>query len=119
MKKNLLVIASIVAIVVICSIVFVACAPSSYDKAVEKMEDAGYTVIGSTYSATDSGAVATLTATNATIQSSLNGTAKTVVAVLYESSKQAKAAAADNEDAVVSGKWVLAGDAEAIKAFKK
>ena len=119
MKKNLLVIASIVAIVIICSVVFVACAPSNYEKAVAKMEEAGYTVVGTQYSATDSGAVATLTATNASLKSALNGTAKTVVATLYESSKQAKAAAADNSDAVVSGKWVLTGDADAIKAFKK
>ena len=44
MKRSLVLVATIVALVVICAVVFTACVPSDYNKAAEKFESAGYKV---------------------------------------------------------------------------
>ena len=106
-------------VVVFAAFVLVACAPSSYEKAKAKMDDAGYTCLGGVNKEVgDNGEVATLSGT--TIKENF-------VAVLYDSSSNAKKAfnsAKDAEGKVpdnleLVGKWVIYGSENAVKAFKK
>lgn len=99
-------------------VLLVACAPSSYDKAKEKMENANYACLGGVYDEVQKdGSVASLTGT-INLQ-------KGFTAVLYDSAKNAKAAYNETKDAegktdyVLVGKWVIIGSEEAVKAFKK
>ncbi len=109
-------------LLVVTAFTFAACVPSSYDKAVSKMQDAGYTVAGSTYDK-DTGAVGSFAATKVSLSNIGNSNA--IIATLYSSSKEAKAAydklkSEDNkENLKQKGKWVYFGSSEAIKAFEK
>ena len=110
-------------LLVVTAFTFAACVPSSYDKAASKMQDAGYTVAGSTYDKTDAGAVGSFVATKVSLSNI--GSSSAITATLYSSSKEAKAAydklkSEDNkENLKQKGKWVYFGSSEAIKAFEK
>ena len=107
----------------------VACAPSSVDKAKEKMEKAGYNCAALTGDEVDEdgyvgGFVASEKGNNilGSIGSALEG--KVMFAALYDSASHAKAAAKDDDGNIpdgveVIGKWDVSGDRDAIKAFKK
>ena len=92
----------------------VACAPINVEKAEDKMEDAGYTVIA--YSGDDDaeGLVGGLIA-----KKGLLGDGMT--ALLFESREDAKEFMEDlgDDSAVLKGKWVCWGDEDAIKDFTK
>ena len=109
MKKFLLAI-----ITAIMCIGMAACTPSSVEKAEEKMQEAGYTVLA--YSNEDAeGMVGGFTANKGLIGG------ETITAMLFDS----KDAASDfygtysqiNSKAVLDGKWVYSGSEEAVKAF--
>ncbi len=106
---------------------FAACAPANVEKAQAKMEKAEYKVVVNDNQAIVDGlygeeAVATVTATKGGLTNM-----KGVSAILFESAKAAKAyykdikEDADEDDGVLkcSGKWVVMGDEEAVKAFLK
>ena len=93
-----------------------ACAPSSVEKAEEKMQEAGYTVVA--YEKEDAeGLVGGFVAT-AGLSGLLGG--NTMTALLFET----KDAASDfystvsEAGAVLDGKWVYWGSEEAVDAFK-
>ena len=106
-----------------------ACAPKDSDAAKAKLEKAGYSVTWTAYSEVqEDGAVGKLAAvkgssTGALIGSLIDGEGLT--ATLYDSAKNAKAALAETQDAEgktnaqVVGKWLVYGNEDAIKAFKK
>lgn len=130
MKKSFVLITTIVALVVICSIVFAACAPSNTEKAKAKMEKAGYTATVTTFSKVgDNGEVATVVGAKKSDGNILSQVGSALddnyAATLYDSSKSAKAALEKTKDAegktsaVLAGKWVIVGSEAAIKAFKK
>lgn len=107
-------------VVVFAAFVLVACAPSSYEKAKAKMEDANYVCLGGVNKEVgDNGEVATLSGTINLKES--------FTAVLYDSASNAKKAYNSAKDAEgnapenlqVVGKWVIYGTDGAIKAFKK
>lgn len=107
-------------VVVFAAFVLVACAPSTYEKAKAKMEDANYICTGSVNKEVgDNGEVATLTGT-------IN-LKENFVAVLYDSTANAKKAFNDSKDAEGKvpenlervGKWVIYGSEGAVKTFKK
>ena len=108
MKKFLLAI-----VTAIMCIGMAACAPSSVEKAEEKMEKAGYTVIA--YEGKEEGSVGGFIANKGLIGG------ETITAILFES----KDAATDfygtysqlDSNAVLDGKWVYSGSEEAVKAF--
>ena len=113
----------LIALLVVVFAVFVlaACAPASSDKAKAKMEKAGYTVTWTAYDKVqDDGGVGLFTAT------AKGGIIPVFYAQLYDSSSNAKKAFNDAKDAEgkapenleLVGKWVVYGDADAIKAFK-
>ena len=114
----------------ICMCLFcVACAPADMGKAKEKMEEAGYkvTVVGETAAELLSGAYA-VDMMNATKSEGglLNLEIETVTAILFESSSAAKDYydsvkddKEEDESCKQSGKWVITGTEEAIKAFTK
>lgn len=106
-------------VVVFAAFVLVACAPSSYDKAKAKMDDAGYTCLGGVLKSTgDNGEVANLSGTTikenftATLYDSASNAKKA-----FDSLKNAEGDAPENIEKV--GKWVIWGSENAIKAFKK
>ena len=93
---------------------FAACAPSSVEKAEEKMEKAGYTVVA--YSEKDAeGMVGGFVATNGL----LSGNSMT--AVLFETKDDATDfySKVDSMGAILDGKWVYWGSEEAIEEFTK
>lgn len=111
----------LIALLVVVFAVFVlaACAPSTYEKAKAKMDDAGYTCIGSVLKEVgDNGEVATLSGTTikenftAVLYDSTSNAKKA-----FDSSKNAEGKAPENLERV--GKWVIYGSENAIKAFKK
>ena len=109
---------------------FMACAPSSSADAKAKMEKAGYSAVVSTLSEVgENGEVATIACTKtgdgnifsqigSALENAFSGT-------MYDSYKSAKAAydktkdAESNTSAVLSGKWVIYGNEESVKAFSK
>lgn len=90
----------------------VACAPASVEKAEDKMEDAGYTVLA--YEQDAEGLVGGIIA-----KKGLMGDGMT--ALLFETKDDAKDFMEDlgDDDAVLKGKWVCWGDDDAIKDFTK
>lgn len=105
-KKRFIAVIAIALITVLLLVTLTACGPSSIDAAKKKMEKKGYTVLA--YKAEDgTGGIA--------CSKGLLGDKMT--AVLYESSKDAKAAA-EKSGAQQIGKWVVAGSDAAIKDFK-
>ena len=92
-----------------------ACAPSSIDKAKEKMEEADYTVI----SYSDDEAEGCIGGISASKFADLEF--DTIYALLFDSKKAAKEYHEDcnNDDAVLDGKWVYWGTEDAIEVFKK
>ena len=94
---------------------FVACVPSSMDKAEEKMKKEGYTVIAYTDEEAE-GLVGAFTATK--MEGILN--VDNVTALLFESSKAAKEyyEGLDNKgSALQDGKWVYWGTEDGIEDF--
>ena len=93
-----------------------ACAPSSVEKAEEKMQKAGYTVVA--YEKEDAeGFVGGFVAT-AGLSGLLGG--NTMTALLFETTDAASDfySVANQAGAVLDGKWVYWGSEEAIKEFK-
>lgn len=113
----------------VCAILLVACAPSSSDAAVKKMEKAGYSASFTTLKEVgEDGEVGYLVATKGQsigglLDGLLDGDA--LSAALYDSSSNAKKAfdatknAEGKTSCVLVGKWVVSGSDEAVKAFKK
>jgi len=106
-------------------VAFAACAPANVEKAQAKMEKAEYSVAVWGEEAAEfaygEDAEDALVATKGGV---MNG--KAVTAVLFETSKAAKEYYNDakedaGEDVTVkkSGKWVVMGDEDAVKAFLK
>ena len=111
------------------ALVLVGCAPKDSDAAKAKMEKAGYTAVWSAYSEVkEDGSVGYLVANKGkSIGASLDGLldGDNLTAVLYNSTKNAKAAFNDTKNAEgktnysLVGKWVVYGGEAAVKAFKK
>ena len=122
MKKFAKIFVSVVMLFVM-AFTFASCVPSSYDKATEKMEKAGYTVVGTTFDKKEDGSVGTFNATKVVLTNTSES--GTLTAILYDSSKDAKAAVEkvknENPDSSVKqkGKWVYFGTEKAIEAFEK
>ena len=93
-----------------------ACAPMSVEKAEEKMQKAGYTVVAYENKEAE-GMVGGFVAT-AGISGLLSG--NTMTAVLFDSKDAATDfySVANQAGAVLDGKWVYWGSEEAIKEFK-
>ena len=109
---------------------FVACAPSNIEKAKEKLKDAGYTIVSAVEEEVPGveGSVGMITAAKEadTLLGNFTGDADMVVAVLFESSKAAKEYFNENKEemeeegtAKLSGKWIIVGTEDGIKAFTK
>ena len=113
-------------VVVFALFVLVGCAPANSDKAKEKLDKAGYTVVWTAASEKgEDGYVGTLVATKGkTLGSLIDGLGDGLTAALYDSASNAKKAYNDTKDAEgktnlqLIGKWVVWGSEEAIKAFK-
>ena len=93
-----------------------ACAPSSVEKAEDKMQKAGYTVVA--YEKEDAeGLVGGFVAT-AGLSGLLGG--NTMTALLFETTDAASDfySVANQAGAVLDGKWVYWGSEEAVDAFK-
>ncbi len=131
MKKSLSLIAVVALLVVVSVFVFAACMPSNPDKAIEKYENAGYTVaavdttkglgnvgksIASLFSNTASHITKAFTASNGTWSGSVTYFDDTDVAKDYY--KSAKENADENTYVKRDGKAVFIGDKEAY-TFKK
>lgn len=121
MKKTLRI--SVVTLMLLFVFTFVACAPKDVDAAKKKLEKADYKVTATTYNATSDGACGTVIAVKITNLDILNS--KALVATLYESTADAKAAyekggfdKEESQEVQRIGKWVVVGTEEAIKAFK-
>ena len=108
-------------VVVFAAFVLVACAPADSDKAKAKMEKAGYSVLWvANKEVGEDGEVGLFTAT------AKGGLIPVFYAELYDSTANAKKAFESSKDAEGKapenlervGKWVVYGDADAIKAFK-
>ncbi|MBR2441703.1 MAG: hypothetical protein IKB20_01325 [Clostridia bacterium] len=92
----------------------VACAPTSVEKAEEKMQKAGYTVVA--YSDKEAeGLVGGFVASNGIL------TGDSMTALLFETKDDATDFYSNVDDlgATLDGKWVYWGDEEAIKEFTK
>ena len=108
------------------ALVLVGCAPKDSSAAKQKMEKAGYTVVATVYDEVqEDGSVASLACTKGnTIGSIIDGLGNGLTAVLYDSTKNAKAAYNSSKNAegksnyTLVGKWVVWGSEEAVKAFK-
>ena len=110
---------------------FAACAPADADKAKTKMEKAGYSVTVADEESTElfvgEEGVSMITATK-TEGGLLNLKTYMVSAVLFDSAAAAKKyyeetfKEEDQEEGIVykrSGKWIINGDEESVKAFMK
>lgn len=112
MKKVFTITVFVLVICVMSAILF-ACVPSNVEKAEEKMEKAGYTVMA--YSKDAEGLVGGIIATKIT---------SSITALYFDSKKSAEEFYADGSGitgkfAELDGKWVYFGDSEAIEAFTK
>ena len=113
----------------VCAVLLVACAPKDSDAALKKLEKAGYSASWSANKEVgEDGQVGYLIATKGnSIGSLIDGAlaGDGLTAVLYKTSKQAKAAFNDSKNAegktnyTLVGKWVIYGSEDAVKAFKK
>lgn len=115
--KRLLKRLSISLVVAFVAVVLTACVPSNAEKAKEKMEDAGYTVVAY-QKADEEGLVGGISATKVNITEGSGH----ITALLFDSSKNAKAYYEEyvkNENIVQKGKWVYWGTENAIEAFEK
>lgn len=122
MRKTTLII-SVLLIAALGTLLLTACVPSSLEKAEEKLEKAGYTVMAYEGDAEDQeeGVVGGLVATKG-----LLGSDGFLTAILFDSATSAKEAFEEyqeeigEEDTEVkqSGKWVYFGDEQAIKDFE-
>lgn len=119
--KKLLTIISVLVVVVMATVLLMACVPSSMEKAKDKLEKAGFSVESMPIDIQDlsEGAVDALLA----IKSLGSGY---LFATLFDSEASAKAVydeyLADSEEfpfiVKQSGKWLYLGDEEGIKAFE-
>ncbi len=117
MKKALKII-SVIALVGIIACVFFACVPSNLEKAQAKMEEAGYTVLSSTWRLDNLDG-----AFNATKVSVSEGSG-TMSALYFKDKDSAKKAydelAGENKENIKqNGRWVYFGTKAAIEAFEK
>ena len=103
-------------IMALACVAMAACAPMSVEKAEEKMQKAGYTVVA--YEKEDAeGFVGGFVAT-AGLSGLLGG--NTMTALLFETADAASDfySVANQAGAVLDGKWVYWGSEEAVDAFK-
>ena len=103
-------------IVCLACVVMASCAPMNIDKAEEKMEDAGYTVVA--YEGEkEEGLVGGIVATK--MESLLD--IETLTALYFSSMGEAKDYYddLDNDDAKWEGKWVFWGTEDAMEEFTK
>lgn len=107
----------IVFVAIITGFAVTACKPGSVEKAQEKMQSAGYTVLEYENDEGIEGFVGGFIAMNISAGESM-------IAILFESKSDAEKFAEINTDrsygeVKVEGKWLFAGSEGAIKAFKK
>jgi len=121
MKRTLRIATLLIAIVALFTLA--SCAPSNAQKARAKMEKAGYTVVWYALDEPDEdGVVGRMTCGKNLLSSDNTG----LTAVLYKTAKQAKAAYKETKEELGDdlegltrvGKWIVYGDADAVKAFK-
>ena len=95
---------------------FTACTPFSVEKAEEKMEEAGYTVIAYKNEEAE-GLTGGLVATKISLTEGVD----ILTAAYFETTEDAKAFYEElgESSAVQEGKWVYWGDEDAIEDFKK
>ena len=99
-----------------------ACKPKNVDKAISRMEKAGYTIVGYTDGEDAEGYVDGFVASNVESVNEIDG----MMALLFESKSDAKEyfnSITENENKsmfgewVLDGKWVYTGSEAAVKAF--
>ena len=123
--KKFLKIVSLALVSVMAAVMLVACAPSTVDKAKDKMEDAGYNVVTAIKVFDSEGYVGGITASKSIEDDdSWFGDVISITAYLFETPTDAKAYAdawgkRDVKAVTVSGKWAYVGDEEAVKDFLK
>lgn len=100
-----------------------ACMPKNVDKAISRMEKAGYTIVGYGEDTEAEGYVGGVVASNVESVDEIDG----IMAFLFDSKKSAKAyfeklTEKENKSMFgeweIDGKWVYTGSEGAIKAFK-
>ena len=107
MKKIL---TTVTALLLVVTMAFMAaCTPKDVDAAKEKMEDAGYIVIGYQTDEDVEGLIGGIVATKTT---------ETITALLFDS-KESASDFADTHDHDSDGKWVYYGTEGAIEDFTK
>ena len=116
MKKTMITLVAVLALVFVLGVALVACAPKDLDAAEKKMKDAGYVVLGYSgdiYEDCDGAFMA--------MKSN-----ESLYALHFKSSKAAKAAYKDmqdeddkDENLKCQGKWVFYGSEGGVKAFAK
>ena len=120
MKKTIITLIAVLALIAVVGMVLVACTPKDLDAASKKMEKAGYECASSSFSAYEG--------CDGSFMASRGGafSSDKLYALHFESNKKAKEAYNEmkDEDAKVDnlkckGKWVYYGSDEAIKAFEK
>ena len=117
MKKMMSKLVGALCAVALC-ISMTACAPFTFDRAEEKMEEAGYTVMAYESTGEEEGLVGGIVAVK--MEGLLN--VDTITALYFSSILEAKDYydGLDNkEDAKWEGKWVFWGSEEAIEDFTK
>ena len=120
--KKIAKILSLTLVFVMALALFTACVPSNVEAAEKKMKDAGYSVEEYVdYEAdNDEGIIGGIYAIKS--ESLLN--VDSIIAIYFETSKQAKEYAENWEDSMFSeigyeGRWAYAGTEDAIEDFKK
>ena len=127
--KKIITIIAVIALMAVLGTVLFACVPSNADKAKAKMEKAGYKVEVTDIDADMAklmGADGAKQALEAYKEAEKEEDMEYISAILFDSSKNAKAYYNDNKDkvekgltAAQKGKWVYVGTEAAVKAFKK
>ena len=115
--KKLLKLLSATLLTVLTAVMLLACAPADLDKAEEKLEEAGYTIISNVESNED-GVVGSITAMKGLIGGDM------IIAILYENAKDAKEAkenydeeVEDGEGVYQTGKWLIIATEDAYEDF--
>ena len=122
MKKTVLTLIAVLALIAMVGVVLVACTPKDLDSAKKKMEKAGYTCASASYDSYQ-GCDGSFTASRGGLFSG-----DKLIAMHFESKEAAKKAynniqGDSKEDQIENlkqdGQWVYYGSNEAIKAFEK
>ena len=133
--KKIIAIIAVIALMAVLGTVLFACVPANADKAKAKLEKAGYTVSVEDIDA-DMAKLAKMDGAQKSIEAYKEAEkeedSEYVMAILFDSAKNAKAYFNDNKDDIKkmgedvedfeygqSGKWVYGGTKAAVKAFKK